>query len=1071
MKKSFTKSVLRQIFANKSRFIAIFAIVAIGVGFFAGILATGGDMRLGADTYYDEQHLMDFRLLSTYGFTDRDVEALHDIEGIHVYPSYFHDFLIHTGESELVCRAYSYNPENDINQPYLIDGRLPENDNECLLVSSAYTKDAIGSTVTLSMDGEEETDSVLSCREFTVVGLVLSPMYVSATQYGSTNISTGKISRVVFIPENCFLMDYYAELYVKCDALTALSGYSEKYEKRAEELSEEIEQRLNGRAVIRAVEVREEATAKLDQAKKEFNDAKARRDTEVANARKELDDASEQLKEAKNKLDSAALDIENGKSELSEKRAEYEKEIADAEEKIKAAQKAIADAEYEYRKGKEKYDAGASSYEAAAAYAKQTEQGIAMLIALYGENDPRVTEAKAQYAVLFEQLSAAKSVLDRSAKTLANAKREIEDATAEFNRARRELPLKKAEAEAQFADVEKTISEYEREYADGIHEYEEKLAEYNDAEQTFQTETARVDAEIAEAEAKLRDAEQTVSELTVPDMYVFGRKANPAYEEYGQNAERIDNIAKIFPAFFLLVAMLVSLTTMARMVEDDRTQIGTIKALGYGNASVMKKYMAYALTATISGAIPGVIIGFILLPKVIMSAYGILYVIPYSPTPFVWQIAVPSILAAVICIAVTVWLTVKSYAGEMPARLMRPGAPPKGKKIWLERIPLVWNHLGFTGKVSARNIFRYKKRMLMTTIGIAGCTALILTGFGLKDSISNIVEIQYNEIWNYDAIVALDDTENADSIGKIKETFAAFDGESGTASVMQKTLSAAKHDGSEIEVNLLVPQNMEELSHMIAFRSRRGHMAQALDSDGVIITEKLASLLGLSVGDSISLKFSDTQILEAPVSAITENYVYHYVYMTAEAYQNLTGETAAYNGLLLRYETVDEDALISAVLENDHILSLTRSSMIKETFANTMRIMDSVILVLIISAGALAFVVLYNLTNINISERIREIATLKVLGFHDREVSLYIFRENIVLTLIGTIVGLAFGRLLTAFVVQTAEIDIVMFGRGVSAWSYLFAFFLTIVFSIAATLAMKPKLDRVNMTESLKSVE
>ena len=1070
MKKSFTKSAMRQIFSNKSRFIAIFAIVLIGVGFFAGILATGDDMRLGADRYYDEYGLMDFRLISTYGFSDRDVAALKDMGGIEVYPSYYHDFVVDIDGSETVCRAFSYNAENAVNIPYLVEGRLPENDGECLLNASVYSNDLIGTKITLSLDDGSDMNDVLSQSEYTVVGIFLSPMYVSATQYGSTNIASGKISKIALIPESCFQSKYYTEIYLKYDELKALSSYSSAYETLADTLSEEVEKRLGGRAFIRLQEIKADAEEELERAKAELADAQTRYDTEVSDAKLRLYDAKIKLDEAEEKLKDAEQKITDGKTELSEKRAEYEKEIADAEAQIKEAQNTIADYEYSYRKGMEKYEAGAAEYEAGVAAADQLKEAITAMTGIYGEDDPRVVAAKAQYETLSAQLAAAKVTLDKSYRQLAAARKELDDAIMEFNRARHELPIKKAEAEEQFAEAEREIAEAEVSYSEGLAEYEENLAKYNEENEKFLAEVEKADAEIADAEEQIAEAEDVIADLKEPEYYVFGRDANPAYTEYGQNAERMDNIAKIFPVFFLLVAMLVSLTTMARMVEDDRTQIGTIKALGYRNAAVIKKYMLYALTATVGGAVIGVIIGFVLLPKVIMNAYSILYQIPYSPTPFVWSIAIPSILAAVICITVTVWFTVKAYARELPSRLMRPGTPPKGKKIWIERIPALWNMLNFTAKVSARNIFRYKKRMLMTSIGIAGCTALILTGFGLKDSISDIVGLQYNDLWHYDALVVLDDANDSESISRINSTVASFDKEYGSTMVMQKTYSAVNGD-SEVEINLLTAADADVLSEMITFRTRRGHESLSLDDSGAIITEKLASLLGISQGDTITVKISDEKTVRVPVTAITENYVYHYVYMSENAYRTYIGEELSPNCMMLRYDVSDEDALVSAVLENDNILSLTRSSTIMETFSGIMGILNSVVLVLIISAGALAFVVLYNLTNINISERIREIATLKVLGFRDGEVSMYIFRENIVLTLIGSVFGLLGGRLLTAFVITTAEIDIVMFGRSVSVWSYLFAFLLTFAFSIIASFAMKPKLDKISMTESLKSVE
>lgn len=1069
MKKSFTKSAVRQILSNKSRFIAIFAIVLIGVGFFAGLLAAGDDMRLGADLYYDDYHLMDYRLISTYGFSDRDIAALSDMEGIHVYPSYFSDFIVTSDGTEMVGRAYSYNPEYDINTPYLVSGRFPENENECLVISSAFSEDMLGKTITLSLDEENGIEDILKQQEFTVVGTFYSPMYVSATQYGSTTISTGKISTILLLPEECFQSEYYTEVYVRFDALKDVSSYSSEYDELSDALSEEVENRLAGRTFIRLQEIKADMTEQLNQAKEELADAEQRRDAEFADAELQLYDAKKQLDDAKAKLEEAKAEIEQGRQDLISGREEFEEEITEAEKQIEQAKNTIADYEDEYRRGMEQYEQGASEYEAGLSAAEQLKSYIAYLTGIYGEEDSRVVSAQEQYDALSEELSAAKIKLDKAYRQLTEAKKEIDNATEEFNRARRELPKRKTEAEEQFAEAESQLIQAEAEYNEGLAEYEENLSKYNEEYETFLTEAGKADAEIEDARSQIAEAEEALNELEEPKYYVYDRSSNSAYTEYGQNAERIDNIAKIFPAFFLLVAMLVSLTTMTRMVEDDRTQIGTIKALGYNNAAVVKKYMLYALTATVSGAVLGVLIGFVLFPNIIVRAYGILYQIPYVATPFVWSIAIPSILVAVACIAITVWFTVRSYARELPARLMRPGTPPKGKKVWVEKIPFLWNALSFTGKVSARNIFRYKKRMLMTSIGIAGCTALILTGFGVKDSIGDIVELQYSELWNYDALVVLNDPEDEQSLSYIESTLASYSEDSSSLEVMQKTVTA-ENDSSEAEVNLLSAKDVDTLKTMLTLRTRRGHEPLSLDDSGVIITEKLATLLDLSVGDSISIQ-TEGKSVALPITGIAENYVYHYVYMTSEVYQKYFGEDFSPNSLLLRYETENEDALVSDILKDDNVLALTRSAEIRTGFADIMGVMDAVVLVLILSAGALAFIVLYNLTNINISERIREIATLKVLGFRSREVTMYIFRENIVLTLIGSLCGLVGGRLLTSFVIQTAEIDIVMFGRSVSVWSYLFALLLTFAFSIIATFIMKPKLDKISMTESLKSVE
>lgn len=578
---------------------------------------------------------------------------------------------------------------------------------------------------------------------------------------------------------------------------------------------------------------------------------------------------------------------------------------------------------------------------------------------------------------------------------------------------------------------------------------------------------ALAEEQLAAGEAEIAEAEKQLEQLECK-WYVQTRSNNPGYSGYQDDAEKVDAIAKVFPIFFVLIAALVCLTTMTRMVEEERSQIGTMKALGYGKSAVTVKYLAYAVLASLLGSAVGLAVGFQLFPRVIIGAYTILYSMPKPITPFRWDYAAACTAAAVLCTGVSAYAACRRSMHTRPAQLMRPRAPKNGKRVFLERIGFIWSRLSFTYKVTVRNILRYKKRGIMTVIGIAGCTALLLTGFGLRYAVTAIAPKQYGEIFVYDAAAALN--EEAEDYSALEHTLRDDPEISEHLFVMSRTLDAGGN-GEVKSMSLYVPDRPENLEKYISLHEPNGKKL-ALTNDGVIMTEKLANMLGVKEGGTVTVYRADGKEISLNVTGIAENYAMHFIYISPELYQSCFGEAAEFNMLLLNTaEGCDHESLSQRLLAGGDILGISYTSEGAASFMDTMKSLDSIVWVLILSAGALAFIVMYNLVNINVNERLRELATIKVLGFYNKEVSAYIYRENNIAAFFGMMFGLVFGIFLERFVIATAEVEAVMFASDISAECFLFAALLTAFFTVVVNISLHFRLKKINMVEALKSVE
>lgn len=801
----------------------------------------------------------------------------------------------------------------------------------------------------------------------------------------------------------------------------------------------------------------------------------------------QIESQRQQLAATRSELESGLAAVEDGLSQLSQKESELNAgleqitagqaeinagwiQIQEQENTLAASKAEIEAGEQELEKGQKQLKAAKKKLNKAQKEIDSNAETLAAGQAELDANVAKLNDSEAQYASGLEQYnSGARQIAENEAK-LTSGEQEIAENEAKLADGEKEI----ADNEKKLADGEKEITDNEKKLQDAAKDLKKGEKDLADGKKEY--EDAKIDAEdeIAENQQKLDDAKKELEDLEMPEWMVTDREDLPEYTDYGDNADRLRNIGQVFPVIFFLVAALISLTTMTRMVEEQRTQIGTLKALGYKKSAIAAKYICYAFFATLLGSVLGMLIGEKIIPYIIITAYGIMYhnvantiSIDYQP-----GFALIASAASVVCtVGATLFASGKELQ-ETPASLMRPPAPKEGKRVLLERLTFIWKHLSFSWKSTIRNLFRYKKRLIMTVFGIAGSMGLMLVGFGIQDSISDIAAIQYRELQHYDGMVIEDsdatEEEHAELFEYMKENE-----QIAHCNRVQMTKISAPKGSSNISIYLFVPESLSEFARDVTLKNRITGETYELTDEGAAISEKTASLLGLKVGDMIPLKKGDKEY-KVRVAVITENYMSHYLYMTPRVYEQTFGEMPEYENIVFTMQEDCKDDLEMAgtrILANPGALSISYTSSLASQVDRMLSTLDAVILVLIVSAGMLAFVVLYNLNNINITERQRELATLKVLGFYDGEVSQYVLRENVILTVLGIMFGAVFGILIHRYVITTVEVDAVMFGRNIKPLSFLYSGILTSIFSIVVNGVMHFKLKTIDMVESLKSVE
>ena len=1100
--RAWTKNNLREIQHTKGRFIAILVIIMLGVGFFSGLLALKPAMIKGANDYInDDSNMYDYRFIATIGFTEDDVNYYKTLDGVTMAEgSYSIDFfadteyesaLSGTSDDERILKAYSITKK--INKIKLVSGRMPTSSNECLVDDSAIGAKAIGTTIRVSSRNSDSTKEFFAHDKFIVVGTCCSVNYLNRTR-GTTTLEGGTLDGFIYLLSDAFSSDRMTELLIKTDASGDI--FSDEYDNAINDYADKFQSILDERTKEDYENLRSDARRLLDEAWDKYDS--------------EYDSYLETKREAEQQLDDTLETLNNGKAQLEEAKAQ----LADAKQ-------AIEDGEKEYRDGIKAYDEGLAEYTA------QREAVLSQLYEAQGEIDANrrtvetalslidQSDAVGTYNAMVDRLNELSEIMDsiedhesleylqayeeylflqhqielidesglpEMYRQLVEAQVQLDEAQAELDRQREtamhEFERVKAEldrAKSQLDDAAYELNSARLQYTEGLITYYESKSAYDAGYAKYEQAKLEADTQFDEAEQRFSEAKAEIDaqEKEFDDFfgeavrsYSLDRSKNSGYISYENDASIVEGIARVIPLIFFIVAALVCTTTMTRMVDEHRTQIGTLKAIGYSDGIIIMKYIGYSGSAALIGCVIGFFGGSILIPKVIWNAYKMLYDFGEIGIVFDYENALISLIISLVCTAGATFAVCKKELTEMPADLIRPKAPKPGRRILLERIPFIWNHLSFLNKVAARNILRYTRRLIMMLVGIGGCTALILVGFGVHDSISNVVNDQFTNITRYDYEISFADSMTAEEQAEFTESCKGLLKD--CVFVISDSVNIKTGKG-ELAVNIVATSD-PDVCDIVRF-SLDGEVVPYPGDGGIIINEKLSTLTKAKIGDYVEICLNDEETIEARVDGIFENYVNNYMFMNEKTYKDLFNNDAGYK---TAYATVQGDDIydVSARLYKEMgVNNVSVSEDIRKIVDDMMKSMNYIVGVIIVSACSLAFVVAYNLGNISVVERTREIATLKVLGFQLNETTSYVSRENIIITIIGSLLGLPCGYLLNRFVMTQVNIDFVTFDIKVLPLSYLYAFAISMLLSLIVTLLLRRKIAAINPAESLKSVD
>ena len=1133
------KSTLREIGGSMGRFLAIFAIVALGVGLFAGLKITRADFLKSMTNYYKELSFYDYRIMGSLGFSSKQVDFfraqkdIRDAEGAIFQDMYY----VEDDGSQKVGRFHSITDQ--VNKIVLTEGRMPEKDGEVLVDAMYFHKGSIGNIIRFSDENDEEKLSQFHQDAFEIVGIVKSPLYVQFER-GNTSLGSGSVDAFFYLLKDSFTSDTFTEIYVKFDKDFDL--YSKQYDNymdekkplwedylkqagrsRFEELPEMI-----GDAKNKLLEKRNEAQEELDQAKSELEDARA----EITDAEKKLADGEEELKKGEDELLKARREMEEAKITIADKLEELEKgkaDIENGEKKIAESEALIKAKEEELSAGKQQLEASRLTLQLGEMQQKLTMDGLVSeqksidtarenLIRRNNNADvlekwakrtgqeafyqKEIEEDRQKIAKEAEELNKQEEDLHKRyleclqlAENIKKGKKEFEEAEKKIKDGEEALEKGKAlllqgqkdlieaqkmvaqgetelkEAQRKVTDGEKeiekgrkTLTEKNGEWEEGLQKLQDGKREFEDGEKEYEDAVREFQEKMADAEKKITDMEKQYAEGKEPDGYLLRRNTNIGYVCFENDSSIVDGIANVFPVFFFLVAALVCVTTMNRMVEEQRTQIGVLKALGYSDGRIMFKFMFYSGLAATTGCLVGYAGGTIVFPFIIWTVYGIMYKAGAIAFTFNPVLAGISMIVSLMCSVGTTYLSCGQELSGQAAQLMRPKAPKAGKRVLLERIPFLWKRLSFLRKVAVRNIMRYKKRLFMMVLGIGGCTGLLVTGFGIKDSISGVAEVQYSEIQKYDIGVTLQ--KELDEDGRAELEALRQKGLAEYLPYQENTLDLVKGNQQKSVTVQTFSKDVtkEQFAKYIDMHTVKGVPIDMPSPGEAVITDKAAEKLHIREGDRIFLRNDAMEEKEYVVTGIMLNHIGNYVFLVEE-------ECHPKNLYIKADKEGNLRRLAAALMKSERTADL---SVIEDTVVRFDKMMESLNLIVVVvtaCAAGLAFVVQFNLTNINITERIREIATIKVLGFFSGETALYVFRENMVLTFLGAFVGLGMGKLLHAFVIHEIDVDMVNFAVRIFPQSYVYSVFLTFLFSVFVNVLMNGKLENISMTESLKSVD
>lgn len=1066
MKSMMKRNTFREIKKSFGRYFAILAIIALGVAFFSGLKITQSVMVHSADVYLKDLQFYDYRLVSTLGFTEENVEALAEKEDVRAAEGAISAEVLYkdAGENERVIKMHSITEK--VNKLKLVAGEMPQSADECVVDSVLFSEDAIGSKLVLSENNTTDDLDKFAYKEYTITGLVQSPCYIQFER-GNTSIGNGRISGFAYILKDGFAVDYDTEIYIKFDEDYDI--YSDEYDSYMDAKEADWEAYTKEQADIRYEKIVKDAQDELDEKKEELEEKRAEAEAELESAKQQLTDGETEISDGKNQIASAktelsakASELQSGKDALSSKAAELES----ASQQISGQESALAAKKAEYEQGLNAYLAAKqqvadkrSSLETAKAQLTEDTPGYEEMLAQIEAGLTEVAGAEAELNAKNAELEAAAGQLSSAESQLAAAKQQIEDGKNALAAAEAELTdgeNQLAAAKEQIEEKEDQLEAAETELADGLLQYQEKQSEF--------------DEQMQDADDQIADAQSKIDEIEKPETYVLDRNTNVGYVCLKNDSGVVKGIANVFPVFFFLVAALICMTTMNRMVEEQRTQIGVLKALGFSEGKIMGKYLFYSGSAAISGTLIGYVLGIHFFPLVIITAYGIVYkmggIYYVSDLP----LALVLLTVAVLCSVGTTWLSCHKELKEVAADLMRPKAPKAGKRVFLEHVPFIWKRLKFLQKVSVRNIVRYKKRFFMMVIGISGCTALLVMGFGVRDSVVAVADQQYEEIQLYDIGVTLK-AGKMPGEADLKSLDSALEKENAAGMyAMEKTIDLVTDKGTK-SIHMVAVENPDEVGDFISLHTKKQEPIAYPKEGEAVLSKKVAETYAVKKGDTILLRDSDNNEMHLKVTGICENHIYNYVYIAPESYEKQIGDVVFKNVYVRLPDASDIHEVSAVLMKADGVTAVTVNSDMLSRISQMMSCMNYIVIIIIICAGALAFIVLYNLNNINITERVREIATIKVLGFYPKETASYVFRENMVLTAIGCGLGLILGKWFHRFVMGEIQIDMVSFNVQINAVSYLFSVLLTMGFAWIVNCMMTGKLERINMAESLKSID
>ncbi|MBR2390838.1 MAG: ABC transporter permease, partial [Mogibacterium sp.] len=1047
------------------RYLAIFAIVALGVGFFSGLRDCKESMVSTASRYLERTNFYDYQILSSYGADDDSVALAESWDGVKSAEGSIQiDVIARSGSGDSSALKAISLPEN-INKLNVTEGRLPQNVNECVLDAYSITDEGfhVGDHIEITDENDKDKLGDFKVKDFEIVGLINTPIYLDY-QRGSTDIGNGSLDTFFLIDKDAFDVDYYTNLYVKLDGdeVSLTDEHEDKLKEQEDNMKSLAEAVRDGRRET----ARKDAQEELDEKKQEYEDNLAKYEEEKADAERKLDKAEGQIKKGERLINSNRKKAKKGRSEAESAIGELEaklKEVDAGIDTLKSERKKAEDGLAQANSGKEQAEKGKAELEAGISKLQQAAQADPDNADKY---NAQIAELNGQLAGVNQQISGIDAQIG-----------EINAGISAIDAKLKEAESGKAQLEAGIAEAEKGIEQANS----GLATLDKKEKELAANKRKLRNEEKKADGEFEKAKKKLDDAKDKLDEvqekidtMDTGNSYALSRKENMGYSSFDSNSSIVSNISKIFPLFFFLIAALVCMTTMTRMVDEQRTQIGILKALGYSNSQIVGKYMFYSGSAAFLGAVLGFFVGCKVFPAVIWHAYTMMYDFSHTVDYIInYKLGLAVLAVALLCSMGATWVSIAADFKVPPAELIRPKTPRAGKRILLERIKPLWNRISFLYKVSIRNIFRDKKRFLMMVIGVSGCTALLIAGIGIRATISKVADYQFDEISLYDITVIFSKNMTGD---RQKDFLNEISSDKDISDENVRFLHRGEITvvmGDKTADITCVATDAEGFDDFIDLHAGDQHIEYPGPGE-IVIVRKTNHDYGLDVGDVVTLR-DDYREMEAKIVGVADNYVYDSLYMTPETYRQGFGRDPDVKAAYINLEDGAEEDVIRAVAADaagyEYTAAVQPNIDVRENVSRMMKSLNAIVYVVILSAALLAFIVLYNLTNINITERMREIATIKVLGFYQIEVSQYVFRENLFLTAVAAVAGIPMGDWLLKFVIDNIVLSMIYFEPRHGPYDIPLSVALTFVFAFLVNIAMQKRLRDVSMTESLKSVE